>query len=270
MSKEYFSHDINTRSDDKMKALIRRHKMAGYGVFWAIVEDLYANANALRIDCDGIAEDLRCESDLVRSIIFDFDLFKINEERKIFSSDTVRERLKLRKAKSIKATESAHKRWNKHDAFALPPHSDRNAIKESKGKEIKVKEIKDITPHSNLNLNLKSDSDSKSTPPHLNLKSESDSKKPSKKIPFETSRWADRQTFYSELPNDWPEAKKYHYYDAALAYSNKGNSYKNWILAVITWDRTHPWHPPGTKVIDMTPISTTPIIRTGMYNPPKQ
>ena len=37
----YFSHDYNARNDEKIKMLIRKHGMIGYGVFWAIVEDLY-------------------------------------------------------------------------------------------------------------------------------------------------------------------------------------------------------------------------------------
>ena len=76
MGKEYFSHDYNTRSDEKVKLLIRRHGMAGYGIFWALVEDLYRNANALQLDCEGIASDYKTTEDVIRSIIFDFGLFK--------------------------------------------------------------------------------------------------------------------------------------------------------------------------------------------------
>ena len=73
----YFSHDYNARNDEKIKMLIRKHGMVGYGVFWAIVEDLYNNANALRTDYDGIAYDLRLHSDIVKSVVNDFDLFEI-------------------------------------------------------------------------------------------------------------------------------------------------------------------------------------------------
>ena len=134
----FFSHDYNARSDDKIKRLIRKHGMIGYGVFWAIVEDLYQNANAMRTDCDGIAYDLRVQSDLVQSVLFDFDLFI--HEGDIFGSISIQKRLEQRLEKSIKASKSAHKRWD--NANALRPHSDRNAIKESKVKDIKVKDIK--------------------------------------------------------------------------------------------------------------------------------
>lgn len=134
----FFSHDYNARSDDKIKRLIRKHGMIGYGVFWAIVEDLYQNANAMRTDCDGIAYDLRVQSDLVQSVLFDFDLFI--HEGDIFGSISIQKRLEQRLEKSIKASKSAHKRWD--NANAMRPHSDRNAIKESKVKDIKGKEIK--------------------------------------------------------------------------------------------------------------------------------
>ena len=129
----YFSHDYNARNDEKIKRLIRKHGMQGYGVFWSIVEDLYNNANALRLDYDGIAYDLRSDSDTVFSVINDFDLFVFDVNT--FGSLSVQKRLDERNDKSIKARESANKRWN--NANALQPQSDSNAIKERKGKEIK-------------------------------------------------------------------------------------------------------------------------------------
>ena len=43
MAKEtfYFSHDYNARNDIKIKKLILKHGFCGYGIFWAIIEDLY-------------------------------------------------------------------------------------------------------------------------------------------------------------------------------------------------------------------------------------
>jgi len=130
----YFSHDYNARADEKIKLLIRKHGIQGYGIYWSIIEDLYNNANALRMDCEGIAFDLRVEEKVVKSIIEDFDLFIIEGED--FGSMSVQRRLDERDAKSRKARDSAKKRWNK-DANALPTHSERNAIKERKGKESK-------------------------------------------------------------------------------------------------------------------------------------
>tara|TARA_R110001632_G_scaffold44827_1_gene113813 strand:- start:4832 stop:5515 length:684 start_codon:yes stop_codon:yes gene_type:complete len=131
----YFSHDYNVRADEKIKRLIRSHGIEGYGIYWAIVEDLYNNANALRTDYDGIAYDLRVDTTRVESIIKNFKLFEINED--YFSSISIAKRLEKRHEKSAKAKDSANKRWNKN-ANAMPTQSDSNAIKESKGKEIKI------------------------------------------------------------------------------------------------------------------------------------
>ena len=142
----YFSHDYNARNDEKIKMLIRKHGMMGYGVFWAIVEDLYNNANALRTDYDGIAYDLRLHSDIVKSVVNDFDLFEINGD--YFGSSSVQERLDQRNEKSLSARKSASYRWNKKEenANALQTLYEGNAKKERKGKEIKGKEIKNTVP----------------------------------------------------------------------------------------------------------------------------
>jgi len=144
MSKDtyYFSHDYNARNDQKIKKLISKHGYLGYGIFWAIVEDLYNNANALHLDYDSIAFDLRTNTELIKSIITEFDLFIINGD--IFGSMSIQKRLDERDKKSKKARESASYRWNKNkeDANALQTQSYSNAIKESKVKESKKNKIK--------------------------------------------------------------------------------------------------------------------------------
>ena len=133
----YFSHDYNARLDDKIKQLIRKHGLLGYGCYWAIIEDLYNNANALRLDYDGIAFDLRINIEQAKSIINDFDLFVIDAEQ--FGSMSVERRLNERNEKSAKASQSANLRWQKQkdNANAMRTQYDSNTIKEKKGKEIK-------------------------------------------------------------------------------------------------------------------------------------
>lgn len=135
----YFSHDYNARNDEKIKRLIRKHGMQGYGVFWSIVEDLYNNANALRTDYEGIAYDLRSDSEIVASVINDFDLFIFKGD--FFGSNSVQERLDQRNNKSESARKSASYRWD--NANAMQTQYEGNAKKERKGKEIKGKEIKE-------------------------------------------------------------------------------------------------------------------------------
>lgn len=142
----YFSHDYNARQDDKIKLLMRKHGVLGYGIWWCIVEDLYNNANALRLDCEGIAYDLRTDCETVKSIINDFDLFVFDGE--YFGSRSIETRLNERNEKSRNAKESADRRWEKVrlqkeiDANALRTQSEGNAI--NKGKEIKEKKEKEI------------------------------------------------------------------------------------------------------------------------------
>ena len=142
MESFYFQHNYNTRSDSKIKKLLHKHGLLGYGLYWAIVEDLYNNANALQLHYESISYELRTEKCIVKSIIHDFDLFKIDGG--YFSSNGVKRRLEERKNKSTKASNSAKKRWNKSErnANAMQTHSEGNAIKEKKGKE--MKEIKII------------------------------------------------------------------------------------------------------------------------------
>ena len=142
MSKDtfYFSHDYNSRNDAKIKFLLRKHGFIGYGLFWAIIEDLYNNANALRTDYEGIAYDFRVDVSLIESIIKDFDLFVF--EADTFGSLSVQKRIDERDSKSVKARESAHKRWT--NANAMQSQCEGNAIKESKGNEIKERKVNKI------------------------------------------------------------------------------------------------------------------------------
>jgi len=116
MSKDtfYFSHDYNARADDKIKCLVRKHGILGYGIFWAIIEDLYNNANAMRLDYEGIAYDLRTDEIIIKSIINDFDLFVIKDC--YFGSISVQKRLEERNKKSSKASDSAKIRWERSGA----------------------------------------------------------------------------------------------------------------------------------------------------------
>ena len=120
--------------------------MAGYGIFWSIVESLYANDNEMPTQYDCIAYELHVDENTVKSIITDFGLFEVKES--IFYSDSVARRLNERLEKSNKAKKSADERWGKYrlkleenanakqtqskrKAKAIRPQSEGNAIKEN-------------------------------------------------------------------------------------------------------------------------------------------
>lgn len=120
----------------KIKKLLSKHGLLGYGVFWAIIEELYNNTNVLPMDYDTISYDLRIEKSVLISVIEDFDLFVFNE--KTFSSLSVSRRLKEREERSDKARKSVKIRWdkNKGNTNVLQSNYDTNTIKERKEKEI--------------------------------------------------------------------------------------------------------------------------------------
>jgi len=128
--------------DAKIKRLLQKHGMEGYGIYWSIVEELYINANALHSDSDGIAYDLRCDVKVVESVLYDFDLFDTLCDGSIYSPG-IDKRISEIKEKSKKARESALYRWHNKveksddDANAMRTQCDGNAIKEKKRKEIK-------------------------------------------------------------------------------------------------------------------------------------
>lgn len=142
MSKDtfYFSHDYNSRNDVKIKKLLSKHGMSGYGLFWAIIEELYNNTNVLPTDYDTISYDLRVDKSLVKSVITEFDLFVFDGD--FFGSMSVQKRLDERNEKSAKARKSVNYRWGKN-TNVLQSNYDANTIKERKVNKKKEKEIKE-------------------------------------------------------------------------------------------------------------------------------
>jgi hypothetical protein len=135
----YFSHDYNCRTDEKIKKLLMKHGMTGYGIYWSIIEDLYNNANALQTDSERIAYELRTDESIVKSVLNDFNLFVFDGN--IFKSLSVEKRLEKRNEISTTATKAANKRWEKYrrNTDAMQPHSESNApAMQRKGKENKV------------------------------------------------------------------------------------------------------------------------------------
>jgi hypothetical protein len=210
MTKEtfYFSHDYNARSDAKIKKLIYQHGMQGYGIYWAIIEDLYNNDNCLELNFGLLSYELRSDEEIIKSIINDFELFQVSHET--FYSNSIQDRLEMRNQKSEKARTNASKRWN--DANAMQTQCDGNALKERKVKERKVNSISN-----DIEIYI--------------------APKKEKLTTFDKSEYFNFEKFRQALP-EWSEEKCKHYYDSALNYSeSKGAKYINWISAIKNWDR---------------------------------
>lgn len=105
----YFSHDYNARNDTKIKKLIAKHGFTGYGLFWAIIEELYNNDNCLTTDYEIVLSDRKAKPSLIKSIVEDFSLFIIKDDR--FYSPSIESRLTDRLNKSGKARDSGKAKW---------------------------------------------------------------------------------------------------------------------------------------------------------------
>ena len=163
----YFPHDSNARNSDKLIRLRMRHKAAGYGVFFMILERLREEPNYMSVkDYNMIAFDLREDASLIKSVIEDFGLFVFTEDGKYFYSESFKQRMGFKDEKSRKRSEAGKlgmaKRWGNNNVITNPQSNDNNVItktdeiitrkekerkeKERKEKERKEKEIPPISP----------------------------------------------------------------------------------------------------------------------------
>lgn len=149
MSKKsnYFSHDSNSRTDERILSVRIKFGAEGYGIYFMILENLREQANYSCVkDYNLLAFDLRVDANKIKSIIEDFGLFTFTEDGKRFYSESFNKRMEYKDEKSNKARESANKRWQndtkstKEDANAMRTHTKTDA---SKVKESKVKERKE-------------------------------------------------------------------------------------------------------------------------------
>lgn len=117
----YFPHDGNARNDDRIIAVRMRHKMEGYGVYFAILERLLESSEYMSVkDYNVIAFDLHVGSDLIKSIVEDFGLFSFTDDGKYFFSNSFNDRMKplenIREQRRLAGKKSAEKRAKNNDS----------------------------------------------------------------------------------------------------------------------------------------------------------
>ena len=138
----YFPHDNNSYFDEKIIKLRMKLGLEGYGVYWAVIEQLHQNNGYMDFDADAIAYALQMPSKCVASVIKDFGLFSFQKNSKKFFSKRLLLHFKKRKSISKKRSEAGKlgaKQRNKSLANAKQMPSKCSA-KLSKGKERKGKE----------------------------------------------------------------------------------------------------------------------------------
>ena len=121
----YFQHDRYARQDPKIKAMLVHFRkeseikaQAAVCIYWWIVEDMHTDDYPIN-KLDVFADDYRCDADFLKSILEDFDLFRIEDD--CYVSDRVLRNLKEQQEKSEKARNKANKRWkNKGEETPKP------------------------------------------------------------------------------------------------------------------------------------------------------
>ena len=133
MSKDayYFSHDSNARNDQRLLKIRMKHGMEGYGIYFAIVEVLREQQDYILTlpDLPCIAYDLRVEIGLIEEIVFNYDLFEV-EDDKFYSRSLKRRMEKLDDKKKVRA--EAGRKGGKASAKVKQKSTDAQAVKESK------------------------------------------------------------------------------------------------------------------------------------------
>ena len=115
MKKTYLQHQSNSFTDIKIIKMRSKLGIESYGIFWALLELLFSEENELCIeDYSVLAFSLQCDADKLKSVIEDYDLFVIDGG--CFYSKRLNNHIKDINNKSIKAQESASKRWNNTNA----------------------------------------------------------------------------------------------------------------------------------------------------------
>lgn len=118
----YFKHDMNARNDPKIKSLINKYGLEGYGRFWVIIEMLRESSNYKLEDeeyiWEALAEQMHCSSDAVRSFVDDcvnkFKLFT-QEDGFFYSMSLITRMIKLDEIRA-KRKRSADDYWKKRRA----------------------------------------------------------------------------------------------------------------------------------------------------------
>jgi len=138
----YFPHDYNARNDRKIAALVKKHKAAGYGVFWITCEMMHEEDGNIEFDeitFGAIAKDANEEIDFVKSVINDcikeFKLFKMEDDIVISGrvSRNLEKRQEISKSRSEAGKRSANVRQmsTSVEQKATKKGKERKEIKES-------------------------------------------------------------------------------------------------------------------------------------------
>ena len=118
----YFQHDYNARNDPKIIKLMMVHGVAGVGIYWCIVEQLYQNGGTLPMEqLESIAFSLHSDGKVIESVVKDFNLFQ--NDGISFWSDSINKRINKSKELTESRRNAANARWQKANTNAMQLHT---------------------------------------------------------------------------------------------------------------------------------------------------
>ena len=113
----YFKHDTNARHDPKIKSLINKYGLEGYGRFWVIIEML-REAERYKLEdkkyiWEALAEQMKIDvkdvKQFIKDCVEDFELF-IQEDGFFYSNSLLQRMIKLDEIRE-KRREAGYERW---------------------------------------------------------------------------------------------------------------------------------------------------------------
>lgn len=153
----YFRHDFDSYNDPKLVKVRMKYKWEWYGLFWALLEIMRADADVVLKLSELDAYAYHLQYDIAKLKVFleylcDVWLLVFDKKDDVFYSVRLQEDVEFMREKSAKASKAARTRRQgrgKKDANALQTQSDGNAIKDIKEKKRKdsiiKKEKKDVS-----------------------------------------------------------------------------------------------------------------------------
>lgn len=103
----FFSHDFYPQKSKKIVALIDDMGYEGYGLYWRIVEFLHCNT--LQVGEERLVAG-KVNEEKVKSVLNDFNLFKINDEQEYYS-DRIIKNIDVQANKAKRNSKNAQRRW---------------------------------------------------------------------------------------------------------------------------------------------------------------
>lgn len=243
---DYFPHDRDMRNHRKVKAIRNKFGLSGYAIWVMLLEYLTGiDGNTFEYsdtEFELMAGDFGATVTEIRDVVdYCIKLEMIFLKDGFINSDSLDENLQPVYEKRNLAKSLSAKQLRLNGKFVSETPDD-SGVTVAEMPQSKVE-------YSKVNK-IKKDKDTKP-------------------LSFENSKWFDKEFWNSELP-DWIQEKRDHYFNAALNWSNKGNKFKNWVLAVKAWDRKSEFKPTVNRSNGNWPTEDYKPIKSGDVHPVNQ